>query len=85
MASLNRARKRPEGLDYDFFLNAQDYDEAWEKNMTTETPNIEGIKATVNLTLIGGPSFGESKLKIGLKKEAGVWKIDSVNGNLNPS
>ena len=31
MTSLNRARKRPEGIDADFFIDAQDLDETWEE------------------------------------------------------
>jgi Protein of unknown function (DUF3828) len=84
MKSLNRALKRPDGIDADFFIDAQDFDEAWEKNISTSKAAIQGERATVNLTLKGGPAFGNRKLKVGLRKESGVWKIDSVNNRMNP-
>lgn len=81
MASLDRARKR--GLDADYFLDAQDWDETWEKNITTSSLGIQGLRATINVVL-KGDSFGEHKLRVDVRKEAGVWKIDSVNGQANP-
>ena len=81
MSVLDRARKR--GLEYDFFLDAQDFDKEWEQNITTEVANIQGDEAIVNLTLQGGP-IGVHKLRIGLKKQAGGWKIDSVNARTKP-
>ena len=81
MSVLDHARKR--GLEYDFFLDAQDFDKEWEQNITAEVANIKGSEAIVNLTLQGGP-IGEHKLRIGLKKQAGGWKIDSVNARTKP-
>lgn len=82
--SLNRALKRPDGIDADFFIDAQDWDEAWEKNITTSKATVQGERAIVSVTLKGGPSFGNKTLKVGLRNEAGAWKIDSVNNRLGP-
>jgi Protein of unknown function (DUF3828) len=84
MISLNRARKRPEGINADFFIDAQDWDPTWEKNIPVSKARIQGTRATVSVTLKGGESFGNHKLRVGLRKEGGVWKIDSVNGRANP-
>jgi hypothetical protein len=84
MTSLNRALKRPEGIDADFFIDAQDWDPTWEKNISVSIAGIQGTRATVSVTLKGGESFGNRKLRVGLRKEGGVWKIDSVNGRANP-
>jgi len=84
MKSLNRALKRPDGIDADFFIDAQDWDEAWEKNISTSKATIRGEQATVSVTLRGGPSFGNKRLKVGLRKEGGVWKIDRINNRMNP-
>jgi len=43
-----------------------------------------GERAIVNVTMKGGEAFGNKTLKVGLRKEAGAWKIDSINGRLNP-
>ena len=82
MTSLNRARKRPEGIDADFFIDAQDFDETWEKNISTSRARIQGARATASVTL-KGKSF-DDKLRVGLRKEGGLWKIDSINGRANP-
>ena len=81
--SLARALKSPEGIDADFFIAAQDWDKTWEKNIYTSKARIQGARATTTVTL-KGESFGNHRLRIGLRKEGGLWKIDSVNGHVNP-
>ena len=82
--SIDRVLKSPEGLDADFFLDAQDWDKDWEKNITTTKALIQGRRANLRVTLKGGPGFGNHRLRVGLFKEGGVWKIDSINGRRNP-
>jgi len=83
MTSLNRARKRPDGIDADFFIDAQDFDETWEKkHLHVKEPGFRVTRATASVTL-KGTSF-DDKLRVGLRKEGGVWKIDNVNGRANP-
>lgn len=84
LRALNRALRRPEGIDADFFIDAQDWDEAWEKNISTSKATIQGERATLSVTLKGGEAFGNKILRVGLLKEVGVWKIDRVNGRMNP-
>lgn len=79
MTSLNRARKSPEGIEADFFLDAQDWDETWEKNISTSRARIQGARATVSV-MLKGASFGDHKLLVGLRKDGGAWRIDRVNG-----
>ena len=82
--AIARALKRENGIDADPFIDAQDFDPLWEKNTTVSKPTITGVKATTTVTLKGGPNFGTKRLKIALRKEGGVWKIDSVNDRLSP-
>ena len=84
MTSLTRALRRPDGIDADFFIDAQDSDPAWEKNIVTSPATIQADRARVNVTLKGGEAFGTKHLKVGLLKQAGAWKIDSVNNRLSP-
>jgi hypothetical protein len=84
MKSLNRALKRPDGIDADVFIDAQDWDETWEKNISTSKATIQGQQAAVSVTLKGGPAFGNKSLKVGLQREGGTWKIDSINDRINP-
>jgi hypothetical protein len=84
LRSLTRALKRPDGIDADYFLDAQDWDETWEHNILTSKARIQGSRATLNATLRGSASFGNHKLRVSLRKEGGRWKIDSINGRANP-
>jgi tRNA U38,U39,U40 pseudouridine synthase TruA len=81
--SLNRALRSPEGIDADFFIDAQDWDKTWEKNIYATKARVQGPRATTTVTL-KGESFGNHRLRVGLRKEGGVWKIDTVNGRANP-
>ncbi|HEV7375414.1 MAG TPA: DUF3828 domain-containing protein [Pyrinomonadaceae bacterium] len=83
MKSLNRALKRPDGIDADYFIDAQDWDKTWEKNIYASKARIQGARATTTV-MLKGESFGNHRLRAGLRKEDGVWKIDSVNGRANP-
>jgi hypothetical protein len=61
-----RDRTRTEaqdGIDADIFIDAQDFDPLWEKNIATSRAAISGNRATVNVTLKGGPSSGTKRLK----------------------
>src|SRR3954463_11962157 len=82
--SIDRVLKSPDGLDADFFLDAQDWDKGWEKNITTTKAAIQGRRANLRVTLKGGPGFGNHRLRVGLRKEGGAWKIDSINGRRSP-
>jgi hypothetical protein len=67
----------------DYFLDAQDYDENWVNHVSARRISLRSPKATVRITMSvpkGTQSgFGTRNLTIGLVKEAGAWKIDSVN------
>ena len=88
MKSYARARKSDTGINVDFFIDAQDWDAAWEKNISVSKARIQGMRATVIVALKGGTISADNKtfdnrLKVGLRKEGGVWKIDAVNGRAN--
>ena len=78
---LNRIRKgmaREEGLNADPFLSAQDWDKEWENNIVIGKVSTTAASSTVNAVL-PSKQMGDQKLKIILKKEGGLWKIDQVN------
>jgi hypothetical protein len=86
--SYDRASKSDTGINVDFFIEAQDWDEAWEKNISVSKARIQGTRATVTVELKGGTLDAnnktfDKKLKVALRKEGGVWKIDTVNGKAN--
>ena len=82
--SIERALNREYGIDADIFIDAQDFDPLWERNITTSKAVVRGAGATLTVTLKGGPAFGSKRLRLGLKKEGGVWRIDRVNNRTSP-
>lgn len=64
----------------DYFIDAQDLNEKWQ--VITGKAIIKGKTATLNVKL-AAPNAGKDgwtqNLTVKLVKEAGVWKIDSVN------
>jgi guanyl-specific ribonuclease Sa len=67
----------------DYFINAQDFDEHWAKNLTVSNAVIRGNTATTKVTLSVpkteyGPAYKRT-LSVRLVRESGVWKIDVVD------
>jgi Protein of unknown function (DUF3828) len=76
---IDRARKGPDGLDGDYFVDAQDFDNEWAKNITVSTPVIKDKHATVEVELKGS-EVGTRNLLIDLVWDGGRWKLDKVEG-----
>jgi hypothetical protein len=74
---IDRMVKGPDGLDGDYFLDAQDFDKEWEKNITVSPAQVNGKQATTTVKLVG-PQVGNRTLQISLRQEGGKWKIDRV-------
>lgn len=72
-----RVRKGPDD-DMDYFFQTLDLDSDWEQNIVTLMPTMKALTAEVLIQLIGHNADSEKELKILLKKESGVWKIDRV-------
>jgi hypothetical protein len=75
---IAKALKSEDGIDADYFLSAQDFDEDWERNITVSTPVIKGETARLTVTLTGR-HIRKDKLSVFMKRETGAWKIDKVN------
>jgi len=60
----------------DYFVDAQDICEEWEKNIDTKTVSVDAHIALVNLKL--GYGKGTSLYAVSLVKTRGKWLIDSV-------
>ncbi|GAC1397008.1 MAG: hypothetical protein NVSMB56_11990 [Pyrinomonadaceae bacterium] len=65
--------------DVDYFIDAQDWDKDWEKNISVTNSKSDGNKTHLSVTL-DGASIPKHKLNITLRKENGVWKIEKVEG-----
>jgi hypothetical protein len=79
LKEIDKTKKGPEGLNGDYFLDAQDFDEQWAKKISVSNVKIEGAKATTHV-LLDGPEGMRKKLVIQLVNDAGGWKIDKVQG-----
>jgi hypothetical protein len=76
---IDKIMKGPDGLDADPFLDAQDWDKDWGKNIAVSSiVSSKGI-ATAQVTL-NGHLIPNHKLRVTLKQERAVWKIDKVKG-----
>lgn len=75
---IRRAIKANE-YDADYFISAQDWDKDWEKNITVTAIKSARERPAFNV-ILNGTSMPNYKLKVTLRKEAGVWKIDEVEG-----
>lgn len=76
---IEKMKKGPEGLNGDYFLDAQDFDDQWAKKIAVSNVKVEGAKATAHVLLDGGEGM-RKKLVVDLVNEAGSWKIDEVQG-----
>ncbi len=60
--------------DADYFLRSQQYFPEWENNFNISNTVVKGATATTFVTF----PDGYSRVKVTLRKAAGVWKIDCV-------
>lgn len=78
ITAINRMAKGPDGLDGDYFIDAQDWDKDWEKNIAVSNVVVKNMIATATVALKGEQMT--RNLQLTLKQEAGAWKIDRVKG-----
>ena len=74
---IDQMPKGPEGLNGDYFVDAQEWDSEWEKNIVVSKVTIEGEQAKADLVL-SGPKNPDHKLRVNLVRENKIWKIDKV-------
>ncbi len=79
LQEIDKVKNGPDGLDADPFLDAQDWDNDWEKNIAVSSVVSSKTIATAQVTL-SGKVMASRKLKVTLKQERGAWKIDKVEG-----
>ena len=79
LAQIDKMMKGPDGLDGDYFLDAQDFDKEWARNIKITNTEIKDGKATADVTL-DGKEMGQKTLHLSLAQESGAWKVDRVTG-----
>ena len=76
---IDGMRKGPDGLNGDYFLDAQDFDAGWAKNIRVANVTTNGTRATADVQL-KSPAMGTKNLRVTLAQERGSWKVDKVEG-----
>src|SRR5437588_6471657 len=79
LKEIGRMGKGPDGLDGDYFTDAQDFDPLWAKQIEISAVKTQGDKSSAQVLLNGAKNM-RKKLVVHLVREAGTWKVDKVQG-----
>jgi hypothetical protein len=79
LKEIDKMVKGPDGLDGDYFVDAQDFDPLWAKNISITDVQIHGDKSTALVHLNGSKGM-RKRLSVYLAREGGTWKVDKVQG-----
>ena len=79
LKEIDKMVKGPEGLNGDYFTDAQDFDPLWAKNISISAVQTKGDKSNAHVLLKGSQGM-QKKLIVYLVKELGTWKVDKVQG-----
>jgi hypothetical protein len=79
LREIDKMKKGPDGLDSDYFVDAQDFDNLWAKNITVSDLKVSGRNATAEV-LLAGKGEMRRKLKVNLVSDGTAWKVDKVQG-----
>ena len=74
---IDKMKKSPDGLDFDYFLDAQDFDNLWAKNVTVSNLKVSGKSAKADV-LLAGTGEMRRQLKLSLVNDGVAWKIIRV-------
>jgi hypothetical protein len=79
LKEIDKMEKGPDGLDGDYFVDAQDFDPLWAKRISISDVQTRGDKSKAHVLLDGSKGM-QRKLLVHLVKDAGTWKVDKVKG-----
>jgi len=79
LKEIDKMVKGPDGLDGDYFVDAQDFDPLWAKNISISDVKTTGDKSNAQVRLNGSKGMRKT-LMVHLVKEGGTWKVDKVKG-----
>lgn len=84
LKELKKKIESPDGLEADYFLQAQDYFDDWLTDISASTTRISGRRADVTVTL-GKTKATRQRLCVSLIEEHNTWKIRSVHPASDPN
>jgi Protein of unknown function (DUF3828) len=79
LKEIDKKQKSADGLGVDYFVDAQDFDNLWAKNITVSNLKVSGNNATAEV-LLAGKGDMRRQLKVWLVNDGGSWRIDRVQG-----
>jgi hypothetical protein len=79
LKEIDKMEKSPDGLDGDYFVDAQDFDPLWAKKISISEVKTTGEKSSAHVLLDGAKGM-RKKLTVSLVKEGSTWKVDKVRG-----
>src|SRR6267142_1818620 len=77
LSRINKMPKGPGGLDGDFFLNAQEVDPEWGKNVAVSNYYLGKTMSKLGVILTGR-KLGDRQFEVKVLFQEGAWKIDEV-------
>jgi hypothetical protein len=77
---LGKIKRGPEGLNGDYFVDAQDFDNQWAKKISVSNVQINDKNGSAEVMLKGATTNMNRRLKVDLVLESGTWKVDKVQG-----
>jgi hypothetical protein len=78
LQEIDRRANKPEGLDEDYFIEAQDFLDDWANNIVVSNVRIDGSAASAMVTL-GATKHSRQPLALNLINEGNSWKISKVS------
>ena len=79
LKEIDKMTKGPDGLNGDYFTDAQDFDPLWAKNISISAVERNGDSSKAHVLLKGSQGM-QKKLIVHLVAEDGTWKVDKVQG-----
>jgi hypothetical protein len=80
LKEIDKKAKSGDGLGADYFINAQDVDPLWAKNISISDVRTQGNKSTAHVVLKGRSKEMRRKLVVHLVNDGTTWKVDKVEG-----
>lgn len=77
LKSIDQQAKAEGGLEEDYFIKSQDYDESWLTHIQVTETSLKGVVAKENVVL-GTTQDNAQVLNVALGKDKTGWRITSV-------
>ena len=77
LTSIDKMPKGPGALDGDYFLNAQEIDPDWGKNIAIGNNYIGKTMSRLSV-ILSGRKLGDREFDVRVVFQEGAWKIDEI-------